>query len=118
MRNMSFFLTTQQFRDHKKTVTRRLGWKNAKTGWRVMGVVKCQGLKRGEKIERLGPVAFAQVTRERLDTLITSPEYGRDEVKREGFPELSPHEFVRMFCKHNHCRPSSKVTRIAFRYIL
>ena len=40
----------------------------------------------------------------------------RDEVSREGFPEKSAYQFVRMFCGHNRCTPRHKVNRIEFEY--
>lgn len=44
-------------------------------------------------------------------------DYGRDECRREGFPEMSPEEFVTMFCAtHKHCTPETTLTRIEFRY--
>lgn len=73
MRNMSFSLTTKQFIDGSKTVTRRLGWKFLKPGDRVMACEKCQGLKKGEKVKRLGEIEIINVTRERLDC-IAKPE--------------------------------------------
>ena len=45
MRNISFMLTTQQFRNRTKTVTRRMGWWNLKPGDILMGVEKRQDSK-------------------------------------------------------------------------
>ena len=53
-RNMSFALTTEQFLNRTKTVTRRKGWRFLKPGDVVMGCKKCMGLKPGEQLERLG----------------------------------------------------------------
>lgn len=53
MRNMSFMLTPDQILNQTKTVTRRLGWATLKPGTLVRAVRKCQGLKKGEKIEAL-----------------------------------------------------------------
>lgn len=114
---MSFALTTDQVRSRSKTVTRRLGWRFAKVGDVVQPVVKSQGLKKGERVETVGaPIRFVQVTRERLDA-IDNEEYGTDESRREGFPELSGYEFVSMFCEHNGCAPDTEVTRIEFEYL-
>lgn len=44
-------------------------------------------------------------------------EYGRREVIREGFPDLTPAEFVAMYCRHNGCTPETVVTRLAFSYL-
>jgi hypothetical protein len=108
MRNMSFFLTTKQYRDGSKRVTRRLGWADLKPGDRFMGVRKSQGLKRGEKVRRLGASHVISNRRERLDAITPV------EVALEGFPGMTPAEFVRMFCKHMGCRPSKRVNRIEF----
>lgn len=65
MRNMSFALTTDQFLAGTKTVTRRLGWKFLKPGDRVMACEKCMGLRKGEKIRRLGEIEIVSVKRDR-----------------------------------------------------
>ena len=44
MRNMSFFMTTKQFEDGSKDITRRFGWWNLKPGDRVKAVKKAMGL--------------------------------------------------------------------------
>jgi hypothetical protein len=109
---MSFAMTQRQFRARTKTHTRRLGWENAKPGELVRGVEKGQGLKKGEKVQSMGVIRFLDVARERLDTI--TPEG----VVREGFPGMSPAEFVVMFCAANRpCQPDWRVTRIAFEYV-
>ncbi len=114
MRNISFSLTIAQFKDRSKDVTRRLGWGNLKPGQDLMGCEKCQGLKPGEQIIRLGEIIVMSARIERLDALLQDPGYGLSECHREGFPNLTPAEFVAMFCKHNKCEPSQLITRIAF----
>ncbi len=47
MKNISFALTTKQFLDGSKTVTRRLGWANLKPGEILMACEKCMGLGPG-----------------------------------------------------------------------
>lgn len=116
MRNISFFITQGQFRQRTKTVTRRLGWKNLKVGDQLMGVVKGQGLRKGEKIERLGPIEIVAVRREWLDGMLYH-HYGKTEPAREGFPEMTAEEFVNMFCNEMKCEPSTIVTRIEFKYL-
>lgn len=111
MRHMSFALTTDQFRDRTKTVTRRSGWKNLKPGEIVMGCVKCQGLKKGERVERLGPIRVVEVSRIQLCEI--SPE----DCRREGFPDLTPFEFMEMYCRHNGGNGQQIVTRILFEYV-
>jgi len=39
------------------------------------------------------------------------------EVALEGFPELSPAQFVDMFCEMNNCEPETEITRILFDYV-
>lgn len=116
-RNMSFALTTQQYRDRTKTVTRRNGWKFAKVGDVVNGCEKCQGLKKGEKIIKMGQHRFTDLRWEPLRRMIDDPKYGEREVILEGFPEMTPQEFVDMYCKHNRCSTDDLVHRMAFEYI-
>jgi hypothetical protein len=108
---MSFAITTRQVRARLKDVTRRLGWKNLTAGTILQAVVKSQGLKLGERVERICFIRVVSVRRERLDAITP------DECRREGFPEMSPAEFVAMFCEHNKCLPSQIITRIEFAYI-
>lgn len=111
MRNISFMLTVQQFKDRTKTVTRRNGWIFLKVGDQLMGCEKCQGLKKGEKINRLGPIEVVSFRRESLDAIT------QEDVIREGFPEMTPADFVAMYTKHNKCKPSTIVTRIEYKYL-
>jgi hypothetical protein len=116
MRNISFSLTTPQFLDRSKDVTRRLNWLKLRVGDHLMACEKCQGIKPGESIVRLGKIIVAEVTREPLNSMLKDLNYGRLEVVREGFPLLSPAEFVSMFCRHLACRPETIITRIVFQY--
>ncbi len=117
MRHMSFAMTTAQYRARTKDVTRRLGWSKLKAGERFMGVEKGQGLKKGEKVNQLHAGQCVSNRPERLDRMTTDLEYGRAEVIREGFPNLTPQEFVDMFCEHNRCTPDTVVNRIEFRHL-
>jgi len=118
MRNMSFMLTTQQMRDGTKTVTRRLGWKNLKVGERVRACVKCQGLGKGGKIEEIGIIEIVSVEREQLLEIITRPtRNGAYEPRLEGFPTMTPLEFVTMFRSHMKCEPTQIVNRIEFKHV-
>lgn len=116
MRNMSFALTTEQVRARTKTVTRRIGWRFLRVGDLVQPVVKCQGLKPGESIQKIGgPIRVKSVRREKLDTIVDRRDY--IETALEGFPQMPPTEFVRMFCDHMRpCQPYWQVTRIEFEY--
>ena len=110
-RNMSFSLTTRQYRDRTKDVTRRLGWWNLKAGELVNGVEKAMGLRRGEKIVVLGRHRIVSTRAEMLNAITV------EDCRREGFPEMTPAQFVDMFCKHNHCEPDTVVNRIEFQYV-
>jgi hypothetical protein len=118
MRNISFMLTTNQITEQTKDVTRRMGWKFAKPGMLLQGIVKGQGLKKGEKVEKLAVIRVKSVRRERLNEMVRRPTYGKAECRREGFPNSTPADFVDFFCwGHKGCRPSSIVTRIEFEYV-
>lgn len=121
MQNMSFMLTREQVLSRTKHVTRRLGWKRLKVGAVIQPVEKGMGLRKGEKVVKLGgPIVITKVRRELLNRveISTIPLYGKKEMALEGFPEMSPQEFVIMFCKtHRGCRPMSTVARIEFEYL-
>lgn len=108
-RNMSFSLTTQQMHLGAKVVTRRLGWSNLKPGDVVCAVEKGMGLKKGEKVKRIGLIEVVSVSREPLSRV------NKVECLREGFPDMAPAEFIDMFCQTNRCTPDTLVNRIAFK---
>lgn len=109
---MSFALTTRQYNDGSKDVTRRMGWEFLNPGDHFMAIEKGMGLAKGEKQVELGENVAVAVTRERLDTIT------QEDVVREGFPEMTPPEFVEMYCgSHKGCQPGSVVTRIEFRRV-
>lgn len=121
MRNISFALTTPQFLDGSKDVTRRNGWIDLKPGQILCGVEKSQGLGRGGKIKRLGNIRVKSIRRETLRAMTDDGAYGRAECIREGFPP--PHEnsdpaaFVNFFCRsHKGVTPDSVITRIEFEH--
>ena len=121
MRNMSFALTTAQVRAGTKTVTRRMGWLFLKAGDLVRPVVKCQGLKRGEKVEVIrAPIRILGVRREALVDLKIDETYGRRECALEGFGDdpllCRPEDFILFFCRTHACGPGDLVTRIEFEY--
>jgi len=110
-RNMSFSMTTKQYQERTKTVTRRLGWWHLKPGDVLNGVEKAMGLKRGEKVQVLGQHRVINVRSEPLNAIT------RDDCVAEGFPEFGPLDFVQMFCGHNNCNPDTIVNRIEFEYM-
>ena len=113
---MSFSMTTEQVRNRTKWVTRRLGWMNIKLGEVHQAIEKGQGLKKGEHVMVICKIIPLSSHWEPLRRLLDDPVYGKWEVIREGFPEMSPAEFVEMFCEHNKCTPDIWVNRIEFRY--
>lgn len=119
---MSFMLTTEQVRRRTKTVTRRRGWLFLKPGELVRAVAKCQGLKKGERMQPLAVIRIVDVRQEPLNRLLTDIDYGFEECRREGFgddPRLRwPSAFVSFFCEsHRPCEPQFTVTRIEFEYV-
>ena len=112
MRNMSFAFTVPQMRCRTKTVTRRLGWWDLKVGDVVCAVEKGRGLKKGEKVQRLGPIRIVSVRREKLDAITC------EECALEGFPDYAPPAFIAMFCRANKCWADGLfVNRIEFRFL-
>lgn len=113
MRNMSFLATERQILARSKTVTRRVGWRDAELGEIVQPIYKGQGLKKGERVRRLGgPIRFVSVRREQLLHMRAS------DLAREGFPDMPLDEFVGMFQRLNNLRnPRVRITRIEFEYV-
>ena len=111
MRNFSVTLTEQQVRDGTKDVTRRLGWLWAQPGMRLMACRKCMGRKAGDPLVKIREVEIVSVRREPLNSIT------KDDCRREGFPEMTPLEFVEMFCEHMKCKPDREVARVEFKYV-
>ena len=117
MPNMSYFLTTKQFIENKKDVTRRIGWTTLKDSDTYTAVLKSQGLKTGEKITKLGECMCISNAPEQLDEIIRNPYRDgskRSEMEREGFPDMTAEQFVNFFCKHMKVSPKTVVNRIEF----
>jgi hypothetical protein len=110
-RNMSFAMTTEQFKARTKTVTRRFGWWFLKPSDVVCGVEKGMGLKKGEKVVKLGLIEI--VSTRCMPLCVISA----DDCVKEGFPEFTPEQFVAMLQKHYGCSPSDPVNRIEFIYL-
>lgn len=110
MRLISFSLTTPQFRDGSKTVTRRVGWQSLKAGDRLLAVEKAMGLRKGEHPVPLGVIEVVSVRREHIR------EMDPADCAREGFPDMTPADFAAMFTRHMKC-PDGMVTRIEFKRV-
>lgn len=111
-RNMSFFLTTPQILAGTKTVTRRARWWMLRSGDIINAVEKCQGLKKDEKMVKLRQIQIVSTTAEHLKDISAA------DLAREGFPEMSKGEFIKMFCNsHKGITKDSIINRIEFKYI-
>lgn len=111
MRNMSFFMTTQQFISGTKDVTRRFGWWNLKPGDRINAVEKAMGLKKGERTRALGVIEIVSTRKEPLKDIT------QDDCRREGFPDFSPEQFVDFLAKHYGVSPDAVINRIEFKRV-
>ena len=124
-RLMSVAFTADAVIERRKTVTRRKGWwldKNGrqilKPGDRLTLCRKVMGRKPGEPLERLTEVEVVDVRREPLSLLLTTIGYADEEMAREGFPEMDPREFVRLFfVAAQRVGHNDDVTRIEWRYL-
>ena len=110
-RNMSFTLTIEQVKNKTKTVTRRLGWWFLEPGDTLNACEKCQGLRKGEKINRLCQIRVVSTRTEWLHDIT------QDDCVREGFPDMQPRDFVRMFGKAMSLKEMARVNRIEFEYL-
>lgn len=110
-RLMSVSLTERQVRDRTKLVTRRLGWLMLEPGDTLTLCRKVMGRRKGEPLVRIVYVDVVSVRRERLDAITAQ------DVDLEGFPEMTPAEFIGFFCgTHKGCTPDTEVTRIEWRW--
>ncbi len=113
MRNMSFALTTKQVRNKTKDVTRRFGWWFLEPGDLVQPVAKSMGLKKGQKIKKIGdPIRILSSLADPLGAVTL------EECAREGFPELTPFGFLDMLRRHYKKKllRSELCNRIEFEY--
>jgi hypothetical protein len=112
-RLMSVALTEQAVREHRKTVTRRLGWTFLKAGDRLTLCRKVQGRKPGEPLERLAEVEVVSVRREQLFWIT------EDDVARECVPGWSsqPLSWAREYAAEFGISVLERVTRIEWRYL-
>ena len=111
--NISFSKTTQQIREGTKFVTRRTGWKRLKVGQVLDACEKCQGLKKGEKVVKIRKIRVVDVKNEPVNAITAYP----NDCELEGFPEMSPLDFVQMFCEFNKIEPETIIRRIKFEYL-
>lgn len=108
---MSVAFTEEAVRARRKSVTRRKGWLMVKPGDVITLCRKVMGRK-GAPLVRIVDVEVVSVRRERLDRI------DADEVAREGFPDMTPAEFIRrFFVAPQGIQPADEVTRIEWRYL-
>lgn len=111
-RLMSVAFTEQAVRDRTKTITRRKGWLFLTPGDRLTLCRKVMGRKPGEPLIRIADVEVVSVRREPLGQITA------EDVAREGFPGMSPDEFMRrFFVEAQGIQPTDPVTRIEWAYI-
>jgi hypothetical protein len=96
-----------------------------------MGCEQCQGLGKGGKIVRMGPIVILETNIEPLDDIIRRPlrinenimrcypksPFWLSEVAMEGFPDMTERQFVDMFCHMNDCEPETEINNILFDYL-
>lgn len=118
-RLMSVTLTEQAVRDRRKTVTRRLGWKELEPGDRLTLCRKVMGRKRAdgsvEPLVRLAEVKVVDVRRERLCD-ITDDDIAREGVDHFG-GQPTREDWIAWFCRQMRTTPETLVTRIEWRYL-
>ena len=110
MRNKSFFLTQEQYRNRTKTVTRRQCKRTPEVGERFMGIVKGQGLKKGEKVQKMHASTYTAVD------WIFIWQISKEDVIKEGFPNWTPLQFINFYCKANRVQPGDVCCRQAFKH--
>ena len=115
-RNMFFFHTQQQMYNRTKTVTRRSGWIFLKPNDVVNAYIESFRSYRAKRHRVPKPTPICQiriirVTREPLNSITQA------DVVREGFPDWTPEQFIRFYCKSMKVSPTDEVTRIEFEYI-
>lgn len=72
---------------------------------------KVRGRRAGEPLERIVTVEVVSVRREPLSAITAA------DTIAEGFPSMSPQEFVEFFCAtHKGVQPDTEITRIEWAY--
>lgn len=113
MRNMSFSMTTEQYRNRTKLVTRRFGWDFLRPGDLFMGIEKGMGLPKGAKIVRMHPSRVLLVTPEPVYAIHDYP----NDCELEGFPDWTPDQFIEFLCKKSGKKPDAILNRILFEHL-
>lgn len=118
---MSFALTVRHVINRSKTVTWRVGWSWLQPGTLLQPVLKAQGLKKGERVTKIGPpIRVLSVTPERLDALRYQPlEVQRAELAREGVSRTCDtwQDFMTRYFHSQGVKVDQVLTRIEFEYL-
>lgn len=118
-RKISMAMTIEPIRRHEKFVTRRFGWWFLKPGDVLDVVEKTMGLKLGEKhkpiIDIWGNPVQIQIVNTRPEPLNAIDHH---DVTREGFPGMTPSQFVNMLVKKYNVPGNQICNRIEFTYII
>lgn len=115
-RRMSCSMTVDAVRNRTKTVTRRHPdtWRDLAPGDRLTLIEKGMGLPKGARQVVLAEVEVTDVRVERLSAILTEPWA----TEREGFPEMSPVGFARMWLESHRGVPDPPICRrIEWRYL-
>lgn len=120
---MSVAFTEQAVVERRKTVTRRKGWWRDKNGRELLVVGdrltlcrKVMGRKPGEPLVRLVDVEVVSLRRERLDEILWRLDYGEQEMVLEGFPGMSPNDFIATYFTPQGIALTDDITRIEYAY--
>lgn len=99
---MSCSITVEPVRARTKTETRRAPatWTTLKPGDLLTLIEKGMGLKRGER-----QVVLAEVTVTAID-LVRLTDITEDDVHSEGFPNMTPAEFITMWLDAHRNQPT------------
>jgi hypothetical protein len=129
MRRMSFALTTDAVLRREQTLTRRLGWRFAKSGDRYLAVDKLRTKSARElavievvsvSVERLWAIyAYGFDYADGVERILYRPiELQREETAKEGFPHLDGEQLARLIVELTALNTDDiDVTRIEFRYV-
>jgi hypothetical protein len=110
-RLMSVALTEQAVLERRKRVTRRAGWTMLRPGDLLTLCRKVMGRRKGEPLVRLVDVEVVSTRREPLDAIT------QEDVILEGFPDLTPEEFIEFFISHMGGTRTQEVTRVEWSYL-
>lgn len=115
-RRMSCSLTIDAVKDRTKTVTRRHKdtWAALKPGDRLTLIEKGMGLAKGERQVVLTEVEIVS------NEIVDLEDMDEAECAAEGFPHLTPAEFIDMWCESHGVRQPYcyiDVRRIEWRYL-